>query len=385
LISFLLVGYFNRFATDDFEFLNKLREYGIVGSVKWFHEHWNTRWASILLLNGMLLLTLKTGTLVWYHLISISLLFIAFNTILKHVLRSVNEALLLSGYLSIAFFFACFSISDVFFWINTSTMYLYGIIALLFALGEVTSKEHTIPGYLRITGFGLFIGGAYEPLAFTCMITCIVILLLQVRPYNWYVGKIAINKKIIIFLSVLMLGFAFSFAGEGHVVRSSYLPQTDFSFKLWVWVKAVVKIFVVYIPEILLPVLMLSFPFFLLGLIHSPSWVTKELLKKFTIAFVFLTVVSLFPIALIMSEMGPERSWTQVSLYLVLYFAYVSMYAGKFLKKKFKLNHLVSIYAVLISAFVLSMGIKKCSVSYTVLLGIRQPDRFFSRQKKSRQ
>src|SRR5688572_16368771 len=352
LISFLIVGYFNRFATDDFDFLNKLREHGVVGSVKWYHEHWSIRWTSVLLLNGMLLLTLKGGTLVWFHLISISLLFGGFYRIIKQVLSPAKEALLLSGYLSVAFFFACFSISEVFFWINASTSYLFGVIALLFAIGEILNKQQSALSFLSLAGCGLFIGGAYEPMVFTCMVACMVVLFLQVRPYNWNVGKIVINKKIIIFLSVLMFAFAISYSGEGHVVRSTYLPQTDFIFKLWVWMKAVVKIFIIYIPKIILPVLLLSFPCFLTGLSQPLPWVTNGIVKKITISFICLTIISLLPTAFLMSEMGPERAWTQISLYLVIYISFVAVYAGKLLKRKYSTNYLVGIYAILISAFI---------------------------------
>ena len=174
---YFAVGYYNRFASDDFEFLNKLREYGYFGSVQWFHSHWNTRWSAIGLLNGVLLFTLNAGTLFYYHLVSIVLLWYAFYRIIQSVLAQDKlTGGIMAGYATTAFFYSCFSINDVFFWINTSTMYLYGCIALLFAIAELTTRKHTFFSYVRLSLFGLFIAGAYEPLVITAGVTCIFLL-----------------------------------------------------------------------------------------------------------------------------------------------------------------------------------------------------------------
>ncbi len=360
LICFLWIGYYNRFASDDFEFLNKLRTYGFAGSVQWFHEHWNTRWSAITLLNWVLICTLTVGSLVWYHLVSFLLLWWAFYRNISNLIHEPETTrIIYSGYASIAFFYACFSINDVFFWINTSTMYLYGCIAIVFAIAEITTRKHTVLSYLRLSLLGLFTAGAYEPLVFTCMLSCVAILFLLVKRHKWDVWRIPFDKKIIILLSSLMLGFAISYSGEGHVVRATYLPQESFFFKTWVWIKAIVKMFVLHIPLKMLPVFLFSIPWFLFGAKYQSQWFSKKLFQRITIVMVVLVMISLLPVAFIMSEMGPERAWTQISLYLVVYIALVACYAGKALQKYYSMNKVLKLYSVIAVMYVLAIGIPR--------------------------
>jgi len=360
MVCFLLLGYYNRFASDDFEFLIKLREYGFAGSVKWFHEHWNTRWSAIALLNASLLFTVKSGSLIWYHLFSIGMLWWAFYRIIRNI--TVQPKLsdsIFAGYAAVAFFYCCFSISDVFFWINTSCMYLFGCIALLFAIAEITAKKHTTGSYLRLAAFGLFLAGAYEPLVFTCMVSCLVVLTVLVYRHHWNVWRLPFDKKVIIFLSAMMLGFAISYSGEGHVVRSTFLPQHDFGFKFWVWIKALIKMFGMHAPSKLLLALMFSLPWFLFGTGHNLVWFTADVLKKITSVFLLLIMISLLPVAFIMSEMGPERAWTQISVYIVIYAGFLACYAGRALKNKYDINYVTKLYIFISALYILATGITK--------------------------
>ena len=198
-----------------------------------------------------------------------------------------------SGYAVVAFFYACFSISDVFFWVNTSTMYLFGCIAILFAIAEITTENHSVWSYLRLAGFGLFTAGAYEPLVFTCMVSLVVILSWLVYQHGWNVWRLPVDKKVIILLSALMLGFAISYSGEGHVVRASFLPQTSIAFKGWVWIKALVKMTCLFMPGKLLAALLFSVPWFIAGATANWQWLTINAVRKVTLVFILLTMISL--------------------------------------------------------------------------------------------
>src|SRR4051812_21784275 len=75
LILVIMLGYHNRLASDDYDFLHSVKIYGIWGGmVHWYHV-WNARWTAILLLNIFLKYT--TGqTLLLYSLFTlISLIF----------------------------------------------------------------------------------------------------------------------------------------------------------------------------------------------------------------------------------------------------------------------------------------------------------------------
>src|SRR5688572_15425333 len=104
LVCFSIVAAYNRFASDDFEFLNKLRDFGWLDSIKWFHEHWNTRWSAIVVLNSVLLLALNTDTLWWYHVLCLVLLWFAFLRVISNLVKgSRKRNIILAGYFSVAF------------------------------------------------------------------------------------------------------------------------------------------------------------------------------------------------------------------------------------------------------------------------------------------
>jgi len=49
--SFLALAWFNRAASDDFEFMFRFREVGFMESIKFYYETWNTRWMAMGLMN----------------------------------------------------------------------------------------------------------------------------------------------------------------------------------------------------------------------------------------------------------------------------------------------------------------------------------------------
>ncbi len=358
VVLFTCVSFYNRYATDDFEFLNKLHEYGWAGSVQWFHAHWNTRWSAIALLNLVLLITQSVGSLWWYHLMSLGLLTWGFQRNVKHVCQTTTAtSWLLGSYLAVALFYCCFSISDVFFWVNTSTMYLYGIIALLFAISEITTHNHTVMSYLRLACFGLCTAGAYEALVFTIMTVCVVTLVIQWKKNEWQVWQMPFDKKVVILLSALIFGFAISYWGEGHLIRSSYLPQTTFAVKMLAWIKSSIKMFVFHWPQSMLIALFIAFPFFIAGTRHSGKTVPIKTVKIAAFVLLLLIFISMFPVAFIMSEMGPERAWTQVALFSVLFAAFISWTAGTLIGKRWMHYQPEGIFVTGALIFICSTGI----------------------------
>ncbi|MBL0341813.1 MAG: hypothetical protein IPP71_13290 [Bacteroidetes bacterium] len=130
VICFLMTAFYNRYASDDFEFLYQYRELGLGGSVKYFYDSWNTRWLAIGWMNIVFMLTGSLGSLLYYHLVSLVLLWFAFYRVIKNFVEAaLIFRVITSGFMMVSFYYSCFSISDVFFWVNTSTMYLFGSIA----------------------------------------------------------------------------------------------------------------------------------------------------------------------------------------------------------------------------------------------------------------
>lgn len=365
LICFLLTAFYNRYASDDFEFLYQYRELGFSGSVGYFYDNWNTRWLAIGWMNIVFITEQKLGNLIYYHAFSLFLLWISFYRLTALFLNTtVWVSIVSSFFMSMSFFYCCFSISDVFFWINTSTMYLYGTIAFIFALGAVFADRITVTDVVLLIVAGFYLGASYEPLVFTSMLAAVIYLWIQFRKHGSRVAAKPVVIKVILVLSVLMIAFAISYAGDGHTIRSSFLPQTTFAFKLWVWFKAVIKMVVLELPSKFLIALLFSFPFFLSGMIAPFKKLSFVLFKKVSILFFVLVVISLLPISFIMSEMGPERAWTQISLYLVLYSCFMAAYAGSVLKTKYDADKAVKLYALISLLYVISTGVPEIIKSY---------------------
>jgi hypothetical protein len=358
---YLFISFFNRYASDDFEFLFRYQDLGITGAVKYFHESWNTRWTAILWLNIIFFIESKIHYIVWYHIISIAVLWFAFYRITKQLFKGdILQLLILSGFSTIAFFYSCFSISDVFFWVNTSTMYLWSVIALLFICSEVLSSGNRL---WLVAICGLYIGGSYEPMVIVVIVGC---LLGASAEFNKLVNEKELQQRMLMYGTILFFtvsAFIISLSGEGHLIRSSFLPQSSVLFKGWVLIKALIKIMLIHIPSRILPCLLFSFPWFLLGLL-SPVKFTFHHLKIASITFLAVIILSLAPVVFIMSEMGPERAWTQVSLYLVIYCGIIAAYAGTSLKNRINPSKVSRVYLALALLFILATAIPQLIQSY---------------------
>ncbi len=327
---FLSTGSLNRPATDDFEFMSKLSELGFNGSVQYFYNNWNTRWMAVSLMNVVLFSYQAIGNFFIFHLVSLILLWYAFYRLtmsfifVRPAIRSI-----LAGFLVITFFHACFSVPDVFFWVNTSVMYLYGCIACIFALAAILSPSRGAVTLATLVVCGLFIGGSYEPLVFTLLVCGATILVYMFTVHGGRVIARPPVLKTIILLAVLMIAFAISYAGEGHLIRASFLPQTTVGFKILVLLKSILKLLVLYLPWKLLQAFLFALPFVVVGAWTTPERLTFRIVIRAFIALLVLCIISLVPLVFIMSEMGPERAWTQISLYVTFFAILLAAYLGK--------------------------------------------------------
>lgn len=316
LVHYLLTSYLNRPASDDFEFLAVLNEKGINGSVAHFYHTWNTRWAAIGFLNAILTTGQWLNTWFWYHLIALLLLWTSFFRIIKSLAGLGRSAhFLLAGYTSIAFIYTLFSIPQTLFWLNTSAMYFWPLIAMLTAAGTYFNPQNKALTMIVMPLAALYIGGAYEPLSITLMVALTFYLLFKIRRTGTWSG----HGSLLLFLLFLIISFLVGYAGEGNRIRASFLPQTGWDYKLLAAGKSMVKMFFLMGPPKFFMALLFSFPWMLLvgwGHVPAPS---IRLLKGATMVLLFLIVISLAPMSWLMSEMGPERALSQISLYLTGY------------------------------------------------------------------
>lgn len=348
VVHYLLTSLINRPAADDFEFLSVLQEKGITGSVRHFYHTWNTRWAAIGFLNTILQAGQWLNTWFWYHLAALLLLWSALLRIVESFSGLSRPAnLMLAGYALIALCFSLFSIPQTLFWLNTSAMYFWSLIALLTAVGYYLKAKKKAGSTIVLALSAVYIGGANEPLAITLLVAVTTYSIIKsIRS-----GTHTYDAALPVFLSFLLISFLVGFAGEGNRIRASFLPQNDWDFKLLAVGKALVKMFLLYGPPKLLSALLFSFPWMLLagyGWMAAPS---LRQLKWATVILLLLVTISLVPMSWLMSEMGPERALSQISLYLTGYAILFMIWLGGKWKGRLHLKMIPVVYLSLVTLY----------------------------------
>ena len=173
LLVYLTLSLNNRLAADDYFYLKNLNQHGVwIGMID-SYSTWVTRWSAILFLNVVLLSYNFFHSLLPYHLLTLLVFVIVMMDFLSFLsLRFLKEkisfpTLLIYVLLFIAsFFFFSFSIGETFFWVASTTMYLWSVI---FIIAGVTNILKPGNKWLRFCGcfiFFIFAGGYIFSLCF---------------------------------------------------------------------------------------------------------------------------------------------------------------------------------------------------------------------------
>jgi hypothetical protein len=325
--AFLVVGSLNRPAHDDLDFIYQASDKGIAGSVVHYYQTWNTRWASIFVSSLYYSSYIKIQSLLPFHFVTLLLLSGICYLLCKNIFGKLNihstrtETGVLAMLLVAGTFFSSFSIADAFYWVNTSSMYLWNLMAFMFLISIILSDQSNFIKLITAILMGVYIGGSSEPFVFLILITAL--------PLMYYLIIRNVNKRtvthLIVFTLMVILAFSISYLGEGHSNRSGFLPQTTIIQKSWILTKSAIKLFIIYLPKKVLITSLFAFSFYFVGQ-RSSNLFNKYFVGKTTlnlslflwVGFIILSILSITPVVLIMSEMGPERSWTQISWMLMI-------------------------------------------------------------------
>jgi len=327
VIAFLTVGALNKPAHDDFDFIYQTSEKGVTGSVNYYYQSWNTRWASIFVASVFYYLYIKLQTLLPFHIITLVVLFGTCLLLLKNlfnklsIVTSKKESAVFAMLLTSGIFFSSFSIPDAFYWVNTSCMYLWNLMSFMFLISMMLSDRSDFIKLIVVALTGVYIGGSSEPFVFLILITSLPTIYFLIVQNT----KKSTVTHLIVFTLMVLLAFSISYLGEGHSNRSGFLPQTTILEKSWILIKSSIKLIGLYLPQKILIAALFSIPFYFIGQRSSNQFSkyfvgrsTLNLSLRLWIGFIILSILSITPVVLIMSEMGPERSWTQISWMLML-------------------------------------------------------------------
>lgn len=323
----VVLGWYNRFAHDDYGVLLKVNEFGVFDSVGYWYETWSGRWAANLIIAGILKVFYNYGGLWLYVIITLAFCFWACRVFVDSLLNKVHKNLSLwgfSGLLGVSLFYLTFDIGETWFWVTSSVMYLWTVLACLLGLGWLLNDKQHLWQWLGIGLCFLFVGGANE--GFT-------VVLLVALPFLLLVKGIS-KPKLTVAFTALLVGFVILYLAPGNGIRKGFFPEVS----LLQTFKVAGVSFKILVKEFILP----KFPYLVL---FSLPWVGIGLSadKLSTGAFlrvvglmVFATAILCFlamlPTAYSLVSLGPKRYLTQVSLYLVLDTVGIGYYMGRYFK-----------------------------------------------------
>ena len=324
LLSAFLLLYFilsinSRLAADDFYFLKNFEMLGWWQSVIESWQSWVTRWASVLLLDLFFVIFRLTGGFLFIHIISLLMLCFALHQLsssaidffLRHKISKSKGLMRLADLpqhsrftvsFVISFFLLTPGTGEIFFWITSSSMYLWGFIALCLLLSEILNEDHSVSTYLVCIPAALFIGGAAEAVSLPAAIILTVLVFFQARKKYFSVSTI-------LSLVLLATSIGFSYAGAGRALRLSALPDLGFADSLLVVGKSLALIEIEFVKEKIFWIIL----FFI-------SWMgfadriklnvnfRAGFILRLLLAYVVLCIVLVAPASILLGEVPPARA-----------------------------------------------------------------------------
>lgn len=332
MLGFGLLAYYNMLMDDDLVMLRGVEAHGIVGATIDHYDSWNTRWMSFFFLHTWMSFWTENSSPLLYHLFTFGSLFFVSDLFLRslqgnqglNAFTSSSDRILKSGLFTAAIIISTFHIGDTWFWVNTSTMYGWNLIALLGAVSiAIRPLRNKFIHDSLITFLGLYVGGAAEP-----AVVCLLIILIGVLYYKSDRTQ-EYRNHIINFLIGMSVSFGIALAGDGHSKREAALP--DLSIMDWLIHSGYfsAKIAFIHAPLRIFLVLTLLYPIF------SNNGSTPKLsVGKGTfyavMAWLFVLVLHTYFITFVMGDYGPPRAWSFISFVSVLIGAWWSFnYANK--------------------------------------------------------
>ncbi len=362
LIFLVLISLHVRLCSDDLYFLNDFIEKGWLGSVAEFK--YNTRWSGYLLFNTIFIFNSDIQSiqinLFFYYLVTIILFLVSSFNLIRVLFRnftniklSKSSNLLLSALLMLSIYLSISNVIEVWFWTIASTVYLYPVIFFIMGLSETVSVSRSVFSYLIIFSSFFFIGYALENFAFCTVFLLLVLLVIK----NLKVNHITIffNSKLLIALISVLIPLLLSYVSGGigkrfdfEISISSYNYNIDAERIMYVLLQPKNVLFIFFLGV-----------FFITGSIFSENGLLLpgiNALRRWIILNVLLliiiTLITFIPLVIVFKNLGPERAWLPINLFLCFSLVFWAFYSGnRFgLKNKFSLpvKYLVSVTSILI-------------------------------------
>ncbi len=372
ILWYVIAGYFNRPAHDDFDFLYQVRESDPINATQYYYQTWNTRWVAIFFANLFYKLYLIQKTFITFHIVTLILIITSLGMLISAFLKRIQISFNFSTLFTItvlifsSVFFSTFSIEDAYYWVNTTTMYSWNIAMFLIFASVVIDPNKNLSSFIIAVFTGFIIGGSSEPFCIMLIVTISAFIMVTLSVSN------KINKVTLMFLIAMLCSFAISYLGPGHVQRSQFLPDTGIFLKAFVLVKSMIKLFIIELPSKLPYAILSGLLGYLIGtqtqegslhILNKSKFADSFI--KLSILFIALCLISLAPIAYLMSEMGPPRALTHIAwLFVVYIFLNMFIYGYKREGNSQFLIPLSRFYPWIVATFILVTGLGAIKKAY---------------------
>jgi hypothetical protein len=319
MLLYFILSMNSRLAADDFYFLKNFETHGWWQSMIESWQSWVTRWASVLLLDVFFVIFRFSGSFLFIHIITLLMLCLALymfasasiEFFLRHKiskstglrrLAALPENSRFTLSFMISFFLLMPGTGEIFFWITSSSMYLWALIACCMMLSEVFSEKHSFSTYIICIPSALFIGGAAEAIAIPAVIILVMIIIFQARKKYFKVATL-------ISLVILLASLAVSYMGEGRALRQSAIPHHDFLESLIITGKSIVITELEFVKEKFLWI-----GLFFISWMGFAEWISLSVsfrptfVLKLLAAYLVLCIVVIAPASFLLGDIPPLRA-----------------------------------------------------------------------------
>jgi len=331
-----MLSYCNRFAVDDYYHIHDEHLFGIWGGMLEGYYHWGGRWTSYLLWDLIYHFHKYPFALFFYSISVISCFILAVYFLLMRIFdffKIASTKFLILNY-SILFTTFTFLISynkgEIWFWAQSTAMFMFSIIAFLFGLGIIIGKRTKFYHFLLFAICFTYSGGAGETYAqfYIIFLLCAgcCMLFIRKKPLILKLKERALGK-ILFSLAFLIASFIISVKAPGNAIRATWLPEPSFSNTFYIALKSLVKLIIYKLPIQLLWIKLFSIPCIYIGYLlgkENQKLPYSYFYKKLFISLLLLVALAyilIFPSCYVLSEIGPDRSLSQVLLVIVIFCA----------------------------------------------------------------
>lgn len=315
IVFYTITAFLDGLTPDDLHFWHNLNTQGGVWKATLFeYNTWSTRVSSVYFNHLFLSFADQWWMLPLRHTISFTLLFLAIKTLLKNTVNQENTNIISSFCLSIVFYFSILDLNSTWYWHCASFTYIWTLIALIGGIGLVLKKQPKLIHFCLVALSFFYIGSSFAPGAFfSVLVLTALILFFKNRINNtWIYGMI-----------FLLVGLTILLLGPGNDTRINELNQPSILGSVWINMKSLIKIYLFYFPSKIIAFSIIAMLANVIGQQHQSSLINRKQVILVLLTMLSATFIYHLPIAYIMGEIGPSRTFSFISLIHVVGIFYI--------------------------------------------------------------